>query len=62
MAEADKNQPVEQFEGLPLENLIGGPLAAAANGKTLLAGEEDMKKWEEILNASHPVNKNDSNE
>lgn len=62
MADTDKKQPAAQFEGLPLESLIGGPLAAAAKGKMPLAGEEDMKQWEGILNASHPVRKNDSNE
>ena len=62
MADTDKNQPVKQFEGFPLENLISGPLAAAAKGKTPLAGEEDMKQWEEIRSVAHAVKRNDSNE
>ena len=62
MADTDKNQPVKQFEGLPLENLISGPLAAAVKGKMPLAGEEDMKQWEGIRSAAHAVKKNDSNE
>ena len=62
MADTDKNQPVKQFEDFQLENLISGPLAAAAKGKMPLAGEEDMKQWKEIRSAAQAVKKNDSNE
>lgn len=57
MADTDKKQPVKQFEGLPLENLIGGPLAAAKG-----ASGEEGKEWPQARNELLSEKKNDLNE
>lgn len=59
MADTDKNQPVKQFEGFPLENLISGPLAAAAKGKDALGRRGRYDAREGIRSAPHPLKKND---
>ena len=62
MADTDKKQPVKQFEGLPLENLIGGPLAAAAKGRTDPASGEEGQEWPQARNVLLSEKKNDLNE